>query len=280
VLEMQDVVFSYPGHEAAVNHVSFTMEPGEFVGLAGRNGSGKTTLTRLLAGLSKPLLGKVMADGKTTKELNPAQMARILGYVFQNPDRQIFRDTVAEEVAFGPEQLEFSPEEKAAAVKEALEQTGLTELAREYPRTLPRSVRQKVAIASALSLRPRCMILDEPTSGQDAVERETLMQLLTELNQKGIGILLVTHDMDLLLRYTKRTVVLHQGEKVFDGPTEELFSQKILELADWGLRAPTAVAVAGELPLELPPLRTVEGLAKEIKKHLRGEKHEVTGSTL
>jgi len=219
VLEIREVSFSYPGQAPALKNVSLAIAPGEFIGLAGRNGSGKTTLTRLIVGLAKPAVGQVILDGKPAKDCGPAVMARSVGYVFQNPDRQIFRDTVAGEVGFGPEQMGWSEAEQQSAVAAALAMTGLEDVATAYPRGLARSVRQKIAIASALALKPRLLILDEPTSGQDADEKIQLMGLLGNLNRQGIGVILVTHDMEMLLEHTRRTVVLHQGTKVYDGPT-------------------------------------------------------------
>lgn len=280
MLEIQSAVFAYPGQKPAVNQLSLQINTGEFIGLAGRNGSGKTTLTRLIVGLAKPSSGKVLLDGKETRSCGADVMARSVGYVFQNPDRQIFRDTVADEVSFGPEQLGWSEVEKKAAVAAALDMTGLTELADAYPRSLARSLRQKTAIASALALKPRLLILDEPTSGQDAEESEQLMQLLARLNASGISILLVTHDMELMLAYTRRAVVLHQGNKVFDGPTEKLFFDPINTLAEWGLRTPTVVAVAQNLPDEIPAARTVEELAGSIRRQMRGEPNEIAGSAV
>ena len=240
MLEIKEVSFSYPGQSPALNKVSVSIAPGEFIGLAGRNGSGKTTLTRLMVGLTKPAAGQVLLDGKSAQDCGPAVMARSVGYVFQNPDRQIFRDTVATEVAYGPEQMDWNETERQAAVADALSMTGLTELADAYPRGLTRSFRQKVAIASALALRPRLLILDEPTSGQDEEEKQQLMQLLGDLNRRGLGVILVTHDMELLLEHTRRTIVLHHGEKVFDGPTIGLFADPARDVGVWGLRVPDA----------------------------------------
>jgi energy-coupling factor transport system ATP-binding protein len=280
VLEIQNVVFAYPGQAPAVKTLSLQIKAGEFVGLVGRNGSGKTTLTRLMVGLAKPSSGSVLLDGKETRQCGPDVMARSVGYVFQNPDRQIFRDTVAEEVSFGPEQLGWSEAEKNEAVTEALKMTGLTDLAGAYPRSLARSLRQKTAIASALALKPRLLILDEPTSGQDVEESILLMKLLVRLNQAGISILLVTHNMELLLEYTQRTVVMHQGSKVFDGLTEKLFFDPKNELEEWGLRIPTAADVALKLPEEIPATRTIDDLAGKIRGRMRGEPNEIAGSAV
>ena len=279
MLDIQQVSFAYPGHAPALKDVSLTVAAGDFIGLAGRNGSGKTTLTRIMVDLAKPVSGQVLLDGKNTIQCGPAVMARAIGYVFQNPDRQIFRDTVAQEVAFGPEQMDWSDNERMQAVADALRMTGLESVAAAYPRGLTRSFRQRIAIASALALKPRLLILDEPTSGQDAEEKAQLMSLLDELNQRGIGIILVTHDMELLLAHTRRAVVLHQGEKVFDGQTEELFADDAAaKVAEWGLRVPDAAAVAGKLEKPLGAVRTVEELADRIEGRLRGDEREKTGA--
>ena len=279
MLDIQQVSFAYPGHAPALKEVSLTVAAGDFIGLAGRNGSGKTTLTRIMVGLAKPVSGQVLLDGRNTLQSGPAVIARAIGYVFQNPDRQIFRDTVAQEVAFGPEQMDWSDNERMQAVADALRMTGLESVAAAYPRGLTRSFRQRIAIASALALKPRLLILDEPTSGQDAEEKAQLMSLLDELNQRGIGIILVTHDMELLLAHTRRAVVLHQGEKVFDGQTEELFADDAAaKVAEWGLRVPDAAAVAGKLEKPLGAVRTVEELADRIEGRLRGDEREKTGA--
>ena len=279
MLEIQQVSFAYPGHAPALKELSLTVAAGDFIGLAGRNGSGKTTLTRIMVGLAKPVSGQVLLDGRNTLQCGPAVMARAIGYVFQNPDRQIFRDTVAQEVAFGPEQMDWSDNERMQAVADALRMTGLESVAAAYPRGLTRSFRQRIAIASALALKPRLLILDEPTSGQDAEEKSQLMKLLDELNQQGIGIILVTHDMELLLAHTRRAVVLHQGEKVFDGLTEELFAATTAtKVSEWGLRVPDVAAVAGKLEKPLGAVRTVEELADRIEGRLRGDEREKPGA--
>ena len=279
MLDIQQVSFAYPGHAPALKEVSLTVAAGDFIGLAGRNGSGKTTLTRIMVGLAKPVSGQVLLDGRNTLQSGPAVIARAIGYVFQNPDRQIFRDTVAQEVAFGPEQMDWSDNERTQAVADALRMTGLESVAAAYPRGLTRSFRQRIAIASALALKPRLLILDEPTSGQDAEEKAQLMTLLDGLNQQGIGIILVTHDMELLLAHTRRAVVLHQGEKVFDGLTEELFAATTAtKVSEWGLRVPDVAAVAAKLKNPLGAVRTVEQLADRIEGQLRGDECEKSGA--
>lgn len=242
LLSLKNIEFNYASGKKALDKVDFTVAAGEFVALAGRNGSGKTTLTRLAMSLLKPGGGSIHLRGQNTAGMTTADMARSIGYVFQNPDRQIFRDSVLKEVAYGPEQLGFAPAAVTEAAEWALAVTGLTELAGSFPRTLSRGHKQKVAIASAIAMRPQMLILDEPTSGQDPWEAQSLMELLTGLNQQGITIILVTHDMELISRYAARAVVLEQGRKVFDGPPAELFGGS-QDIGAWGLLPPSALAL-------------------------------------
>ncbi len=246
LLNMKNIEFNYSSGKKALAKVDFTVTAGEFVALAGRNGSGKTTLTRLAMALLKPSSGSIHLRGQNTAAMTTADMARSIGYVFQNPDRQIFRDSVVKEVAYGPEQLGFSPEAVTESAAWALAVTGLTELADSFPRTLSRGQKQKVAIASAIAMRPQMLILDEPTSGQDPWEAQSLMELLTDLNQQGITIILVTHDMELISRYAVRAVVLEQGCKVFDGTPVELFDGS-QDIGAWGLMPPAALSLSRQL---------------------------------
>lgn len=264
MLEIDKVSYCYKPGVYAVREVSLRVAAGEFVAVAGRNGSGKTTLTRLVMGLARPAAGRITLDGRDTAGCTTAEMARQVGYVFQNPDRQIFRDTVAVEAAYGPEQLGFAAAAARRAVEEALAATGLAGLAGAYPRTLSRGQRQRLAIASALALAPRLLILDEPTSGQDAREKAALMELLAGLNAGGMAVVLVSHDMELIARHAKRAVVMHQGSKVFDGGVRELFAVGA-DLAGWGLREPAAARVArGLRGLGIAPAMVPEELAAAI----------------
>ncbi len=247
LLDIKNVMFAYNNGGQALNGVDLIVNAGEFAAIVGRNGSGKTTLTRMAMSLIKPASGTITFQGQDTAKLTPADMARSIGYVFQNPDRQIFRDTVAKEVAYGPEQLAFTPGDINESVAWALSMTGLTELAGSFPRLLSRGQKQKVAIASAIAMRPKMLILDEPTSGQDPWDAQNLMELLTGLNQQGITIILVTHDMELIAKYVARVAVLDRGRKVFDGTPAELFTASH-DIAAWGLLPPTAVALGQQLP--------------------------------
>ena len=153
------------------------------------------------------------------------------------------RDTVALEVAYGPEQLGFSAAETSEAVTKALQAVSLSDQAQADPRLLPKGLKQRVAIASALAMKPRLLILDEPTSGQDAWERRQLMELLQDLHRQGVAILMITHDMELLAAHFKRVAVLGGGRKVFDGTVADLFSGAH-DLQSWGLAEPALLQLS------------------------------------
>ena len=164
MLELKDVGFAYGNGVPVLENMNLIIREGEFIGLGGRNGCGKTTVTRLIMGLEKPSKGQILIDDRDVTATEPSERSSYIGYVFQRPERQMFRPTVAEEVAYGPEQAGRSKTEVESAVKKALAETGLTEKAAEYPPNLNRSEKQRVAIASALAMNTQYIILDEPTS--------------------------------------------------------------------------------------------------------------------
>ncbi len=240
MLELKNVTFGYSDDVPVLHDLSLTIIAGEFVAVVGRNGSGKTTVTRLMMALKKPQTGSILFNGTDMASATPADMASHMGYVFQNPDRQMFRDTVEREVSYGPEQLGFSPDECRQSVEEALRVTGLTSLAQAYPMTLSKGQKQRVTIASSLAMRPQILILDEPTSGQDARERQRLMGLLADLQRQGVTIILVTHDMELVASYASRVIVMNQGTLAFDGAPQSLFDGSH-PLERWGLTSARVV---------------------------------------
>ena len=194
-----------------------------------------------------PRSGQVLVDGEDIVNYEPADLADKIGYVFQNPDLQILEDTVFDEVAYGPRAKKLTAETIKKQVEAALAATGLAELAGAYPRLLSFGQKRRLGVASALALNPRTLILDEITNGQDAIEKERMMQYLQTLNEeKGITIVLISHDMDVVRRYAKRAIVLKDGDLVYDGTPTELFGGAYA-VEEWGLRRPTAAALAGSL---------------------------------
>lgn len=180
MLKVENIRFGYVPSVDIFQNVTFTIEGGEYIAIGGRNGCGKTTITRLLVGLEKAREGHMYYNGRDITSMPPSKRGQFIGYVFQQPDRQMFRPTVATEVAFGPESLGRSKGEVKRIVDEVLERTGIGHLREAYPPTLRRGEKQRVAIASALAMQSKILILDEPTSGQDGKETKELLALLRE----------------------------------------------------------------------------------------------------
>lgn len=243
MLEVKDIAFSYIKDQFIFENVSFSVGEGEFIAVGGRNGCGKTTMTRILVGLEKANQGDIYYRGERITTMSPAERSKFIGYVFQQPDRQMFKNTVEEEIAFGPEQMGYTKEEVHHIVEEAMARTNLTDLRDKYPLSLRRGAKQRVAIASALAMKSKILILDEPTSGQDGKETAELMELLVKLHQEGLSIMLITHDMELMAGYCTRAIILGYGTKAFDGTPEELFTKRE-DLLELGLTKPPSVELS------------------------------------
>lgn len=256
MLCFRGVSFSYPGAlRPALQNVTLTLAPGEFVVLMGPNGSGKSTLARLGNGLLLPAQGEVVVDGLNTKD--PAVLLKVrqrVGLVFQDPDNQIVGATVEEDVAFGPENLGLPPEEIKRRVEEALDILGIVDLRYRPPHRLSGGQKQKVALAGILAMEPRYILLDEATAMLDPRAREEILGFLNFLCRKrGIGLLLVTHLPEEAL-VADRVVLLYEGVIWKEGTPEEIFSQPE-ELAERGLGVPQTVLLAQRLAqrgLKLP----------------------------
>ncbi len=226
VVEIKDLVYTYqPMNHMALKHIDLTVKRGEFVAIIGQNGSGKTTLIKHLNGLHKPTGGTVTVGGVPVVDQKVSDLAHYIGYVFQNPANQIFAETVEKEIAFGPRNLGYDQETIDRLVNEALEAQELTEFREEMPFMLGRGQLQRLAVASILSMNPKVLIIDEPTTGLDWRECIYVMEMVKKLNEMGHTIIMTTHNMSLVSLYAKRVVVLRLGEKILDGPMDEVFSQ-------------------------------------------------------
>lgn len=270
MLEFKDVCFNYGNGVPVLEDINIRIGPGEFIGLGGRNGCGKTTVTRLLMGLEKPVSGEILHDGAVINDDDASARSHYIGYVFQRPERQMFRSTVEDEVAYGPQQLGMSRDEAAAAVAEALAMTGLSHLAKAYPPNLNRGEKQRVAIASAIAMHTSCIILDEPTSGQDSADKKMLMELLTDLNKQGMTILIISHDMDIFAQYCQRVIVIGNHTKAFDGTPQELFTQRE-DLYDLGLSRPESVALSMAVP-GMKYCRSMQEFTEEMLRRIGGNR--------
>jgi cobalt transport protein ATP-binding subunit len=234
---IDNVSFSYSGGPRVLDSIDLKVEAGEFLAIVGQNGSGKTTLAKHIVGLLQPANGRVTIEGKDRAQMRPAEMAREVAYVFQNPDHQIFAATVEDEVAFGPRNFGLGEDEIRRRCDEALEAVGLQNERQSDPFLLSKGERQRLAVASVLVLRPRMLILDEPTTGLDHREQIRMMALVRDLNQAGIAIVIITHTPWLVAEYARRVVLLRKGAKIFDGPVREFFMQDEL-LRTSSFRAP------------------------------------------
>jgi len=225
VIIVRDLWHVYPGGIEALRGVSLEIYPGEFIVILGQNGSGKTTLVKHFNGLLKPTRGEVIVYGMDTKTASIAELAKKVGYVFQNPDHQIFSRTVREEIAFGPKNLKLSEEEINERVAEAARILKIEEYLDENPFNLSWGLRQRVAIASILSMKPEVLIVDEPTTGQDHKTGREIMEILRQLNEKGITVIVITHDMKLAAEYAQRAIVMNEGRILLDGNIRYVFSE-------------------------------------------------------
>jgi len=215
----------YPGDSPAVSDVTLSIQEGEFIALLGQNGSGKTTLAKHLSGLLTPTQGQVFLRGQELRQVPLHELAQEVSYVFQNPDHQLFADTVEGEVAFGPRNIGFGAAEVETRVREALEAVGLSALRRHDPFLLGRGERQRLAVAALLALRPRVLILDEPTTGLDYPEQRHMMELLRRLHRAGRTIIIITHVPWVAAEYAERALLMAQGRLLWDGPLREVCAQ-------------------------------------------------------
>jgi len=229
--------------------IDLDIVPGEFVALLGPNGAGKTTLIKHFNGLRVPSAGSVVVDGMDTRRVKTSRLARSVGFLFQNPDHQIISNRVDDEIAFGLKQTGIPEAERGERVREAAATLGLAELLDADPFTLSRAFRQRVALASVLALRPKVLVLDEPTSSQDERGSTMIMEVARELNAGGTTVILVSHDMELVARYARRALVLVDGRLVADRSVHALFRDtQLLNAA--GLSMPGAYRLAAALGIE------------------------------
>jgi energy-coupling factor transport system ATP-binding protein len=221
---VDDVHFAYDGIYTALRGVSLQISKGERIAIMGANGAGKTTLVKQMNGLLRPQSGKVYLEGRDTKKMSVAEIARVVGLVWQNPDHQLFLDTVEKEITFGLKNLGFTDEEVNERCKRTLTRLGLDDMTERSPFSLSGGERKRVALASVLATEPQMLALDEPTIGQDARQKENLSTLLMELNSKGCAVICVTHDIEFVIENFPRTIVMADGKIVADGLTSTVLT--------------------------------------------------------
>jgi len=225
-IEIKDLYFTYPNGVEALRGISLAIESGEQVAIVGQNGAGKTTLVKHLNGLLQPTHGKVLIGERDTTKYAVAKLASKVGYVFQNPDEQLFSKNVGAEVAFGPRNLGFSAERVQALVNDALALTELSDKTETNPYDLSATWRKMVAIASIISMDTEIVVFDEPTTGQDAVNVARIANVIAELRKRGKTVITITHDIDFCAENFERVIAMSQGKILLDGQANDVLGQE------------------------------------------------------
>ncbi|HEY3313964.1 MAG TPA: ATP-binding cassette domain-containing protein [Bacillota bacterium] len=246
VIQVQNLTYTYPGGFTALREINFSVRRNEFVGIIGQNGAGKSTLLKNITGLLTPAVGRVVVHGFDTRRAKVADIATHVGFVLQNPDRQLFAQTVREEVAFGPKNLGLPDSDIEERVQTALAYVGLEGNREGFPPALSKGDRAKVVIASVLAMRPELIILDEPTSGQDYRGCYQIMDIARAFHQSGHTVVVVTHHMALVAEYADRVIVMGNGSILMDDTTRNVFARPDL-LRQTYITPPQITQVASEL---------------------------------
>ncbi|MCL0052887.1 energy-coupling factor ABC transporter ATP-binding protein [Dehalococcoidales bacterium] len=250
-IKVENLTYVYQPHSVvALDEVSFEVGEGEFVAIIGQNGVGKTTLLKNIAGLLKPIRGRVLVEDVDTNQSTLAELSIRVGLVLQNPDQQLFAQTVEEEIAFGPRNLKLPDSEVASRVEEVIAKLDLECFRQEFPLGLTIGDRLKVVIASVLAMRPRIILLDEPTIGQDYRGHRQTMDIVKQLHQEGKTIVIATHHMNLVAEYAQRVIVLCQGKILLDDTPATVFSQPEV-LRQTHIAPPQITQLAQSLPPSL-----------------------------
>lgn len=253
ILKTENLTFSYPTEDTpkvVLNGVSLTIEEGSFVAVLGHNGSGKSTLAKHMNAILLPTGGKIYVSGMdTADEERLLDIRRTVGMVFQNPDNQIVANVVEEDCAFGPENLGVPPAEIRQRVDDALKAVGMYHLREHAPHLLSGGQKQRIAIAGVLAMKPRCVVLDEPTAMLDPNGRQEVMETIQKLNaESGVTVVLITHHMDEAA-LAQRVIVMNKGQVAADGTPREVF-QQVEQLRAVGLTVPDTVGLLYELKQE------------------------------
>ncbi len=265
-IEIKNLRHTFEDGKVGLDGINLVIPEGDFVALIGHNGAGKTTLINHLIGFLKPDSGTIFIDGNDISDMRVATLAQRVGYLFQNPDNQIFTDSVTQELKFGLENIKLRDTLIEERVNHAISMMELEEFRDRHPHSLSRGQRQRLAVASILAMEPDIIVLDEPTTGQDWGHVNKFLQQIRHLNELGKTIILVTHDMNLVAEYARRTVVMDNGKIVLDGDTRHVFSeQEILEKT--GITLPVITRLSQDILREginIPPLLTVQELSEMV----------------
>lgn len=224
-IEIRDLYFTYPAGVEALHSISLNIDSGEQVAIIGQNGAGKTTLVKHLNGLLTPTRGQILVGDWDTTKHSVAKLAKRVGYVFQNPDEQLFSKNVGMEVAFGPRNLGFGTQQVQRHVADALAMTELSDKTETNPYDLSATWRKMVALASVIAMDTPIVIFDEPTTGQDATNISRIAQVIKTLHERGKTVITITHDIDFCAENFERVIAMAQGKILLDGKTNDVLRQ-------------------------------------------------------
>jgi energy-coupling factor transport system ATP-binding protein len=228
MIEARDVHYSYLSGVEALKGVSLTVKDGEFLAIMGQNGAGKSTFVKHFNGLLKPTSGTVLVNGVQTIKTSVATLARDVGFVFQNPDHQLFSETVEDEIAFALKNFGFEPDIVEKRVTWALELLSLSQYRKTSPFLLSGGERKRVALASVLAWNPQMLILDEPTIGQDHEQKEKLEQFILQMQEQGKTVVMVTHDVEFVAECNPRVVLMKEGRIIAEGMGKDILTDPFL----------------------------------------------------
>ena len=226
MIDIKNLTYTYANNTTALKDVSLTIHKGELITILGQNGSGKTTLVKHLNGLLKPTSGTVLIDGTDTAQTTIAKLSKKIAYVFQNPNHQIFSDTVFNEIAFTLKRRNIDSEIIDQKVNQVMVDLNITHIKDTHPMFINHAEKQMVAIASYLVVDPEVFIFDEPTSSLDYFDSELMSHLIDDLLNKGKTIIVISHDMNFAVKHPSRIIVMHESEMLFDGTARDLFNKE------------------------------------------------------
>lgn len=278
MIKVENLNHTYKDGNKVLKNLNFTIKDGEFIAVIGQNGAGKTTLLKHFNGLLKPTSGRIFIDGLDTSRTKTSLLALHIGFLFQNPDHQIFCSTVYEEIAFGLKNAGKNKNTIDHIVTESAGKVGLEAHLKANPFMLSKGQRQRVALASVLAMGTDILVLDEPTTGQDYQESLEIMSIITQLNKEGKTIIFVTHDMELVARYAGRVIILKDGCLLEDGSCESVLS-KTESLSRSNLCPPQIYMLAKRFHKQglFKNAYTVDDMFEEILSCLVGEKNAGIG---
>jgi energy-coupling factor transport system ATP-binding protein len=253
LIDAKDIYFKYPNGVEALRGVSTTIQDGEFVAIMGQNGAGKTTLVKHFNGLLKPTRGQVIIDTMDVTKASVATLSRNVGFVFQNPDHQLFSETVEEEISFALRNFGFNEDVVEKRVTWALNLLGLTQYRKTSPFMLSGGERKRVALASVLAWDPKILILDEPTIGQDYQQKEKLRQFILQMEKQKKTVITVTHDVEFVAECNPRVILMRDGKIIADGEARHILTNPSI-LAEASIIPPQIAQIFIELGNQLPEL--------------------------